>query len=207
MAFIIACYKKPDTRSNNASPPARRWRGWLLCLLASLWLTQPAPGADHFSIQHLETTQVDKVYYVSAKINYALSDDAREALNNGIPLLILLDIEVLAPRWWWWDRQIASLEQGYLLLYHALSENYIIHNLNSGTQDNFINLDQALAALGELKALPLLDANLLDSDQHYYIRMRTYLDIESLPAPMQPIAYVSSDWQLESDWYEWPLQK
>jgi len=204
MAFTIACYK-----STLNKQPSRSFKLWLCCvaLLVAALLATNVAHADNFRIQRLETTQVDNVYFVSAKINYSLSTAAKEALNNGIPLLILQDIEVLTPRWWWWDSKIASLEQGYLLIYHALSESYIIHNLNSGTQDNFISLSRAMDALGVLKSLPLLDAKLLDKNTDYYIRMRTYLDIESLPAPMQPIAYVSSDWQLESDWYEWPLQK
>ena len=39
----------------------------------------------------------------------------------------------------------------------------------------------------------------------YQVKMRTFLDIESLPAPMRPLAYISSDWQLDSDWVSWPL--
>jgi len=201
MAFITACYKK--SRHNTALSRSLFGAGLgVVLLFASLpvW-------AGEFRILSLETNLQDKVYLVSARIKYDLSDEAKEALENGIPLLILLDIEVAKPRWWWWDNEIASLEQGYLLIYHALSENYIIHNLNSGAQENFVSLSRALATLGELKNLPLLDANLLQANTEYYIRIRTYLDIESLPTPMQPIAYISSDWQLESDWYEWPLQK
>ncbi len=200
MVFITACYKK-------IQPEPCRSTLWHGCLAVMLLLVSTTCWAAEFRITRIETTQQDKVYFVSAKIAYNLSNEAREALENGIPLLILLDIEVAKPRWWWWDKSIANLEQGYLLIYHALSENYIIHNLNSGTQENFVSLSRALASLGELKNLPLLDANLLQPNTQYYVRMRTYLDIESLPAPMQPIAYISTNWQLQSDWYEWPLQK
>lgn len=211
MAFIIAFYIKTRNKLRHARNLSRIGQGIrtaialiLLCSGNTLPLTA---HAAEFHITSMETTLKNKVYHVSAKIKYGLSSKAEEALANGIPLLILIDIEVAKPRWWWWDGAIANLEQGYLLIYHALSENYIIHNLNSGTQENFVSLSRALETLGEIKDLPLLDANLLQADNDYYIRMRTYLDIESLPAPMQPIAYVDNDWQLESDWYEWPLQK
>ena len=166
-----------------------------------------ADEPDGFNIQSLETLMRDRVYLLNANFNYNFSNEAIEALEHGVPLLILVDIEILSPRWWWGDKTIADLEQGYLLLYHALSESYVVHNLNSGTQNNFISLQQSLSFLSQIKELPILDANLLDSKKDYYLRVRTHLDIESLPAPMRPLAYISSDWQLASDWYEWPLQK
>jgi len=92
------------------------------------------------------------------------------------------------------------------LLYHALSEKYIIHNLNSGAQNNYISLNAALYSLSNIRDFPLIDKNLLEEGDNYYVRLRTYLDIESLPAPMRPIAYISSQWQLESDWFSWPLK-
>ena len=160
-----------------------------------------------FNIQSLETLMRDRVYLLNVNFNYDFSSEAIEALEHGVPLLILVDIEILSPRWWWGDKTIANLEQGYLLLYHALSESYVVHNLNSGTQNNFVSLQQSLSFLSQIKELPILDANLLDSKKDYYLRVRTHLDIESLPAPMRPLAYISNDWQLSSDWYEWPLQK
>jgi len=160
-----------------------------------------------FSIQSLETLMQDRVYLLNANFDYQFSKEAIEALEHGVPLLILVDIEILTPRWYWTDKTIAELEQGYLLIYHALSESYVINNLNSGTQNNFISLRQALNFLSKIKGLPILDAKLLNLEKDYYLRVRTHLDIESLPAPMQPLAYISSDWQLSSGWYEWPLQK
>jgi len=172
--------------------------------------TQPVSAeqdATGFSIQSLETLMKNRVYLLNANFHYNFSKDAIEALQHGVPLLILVNIEILSPRWYWTDLGIAELEQGYLLLYHALSESYVVNNLNSGTQTNFISLSRAINFLSRIKELPILDANLLDANKDYYLRVRTHLDIESLPAPMQPLAYISSDWQLSSDWYEWPLQQ
>ncbi len=206
MAFTIAY-----SRKNKFSRPAAAQAlfgffiiVFMLLPLKSVDAEQTPPG---FYIQSLETLMRDRVYLLNAHFNYVFSKEAVEALEHGVPLLILVDIEILTPRWYWSDKTIAELEQGYLLLYHALSESYIVNNLNSGTQNNFVSLEQALNFLNTIKELPVLDANLLKSDKDYYLRVRTHLDIESLPAPMRPLAYISSDWQLASDWYEWPLQK
>ena len=177
----------------------------LLCLLFSgIFATKTQ--AEGFKILAAETKLKDNVFNIEANLDLNFSDDALEALRSGVPLIVLINIEVLKSRSWWWDKTIAQLEQGYLLLYHALSEKYIIHNLNSGAQQNYISLNAALFSLSNLKDFPLIDKNLIINSEDYYVRMRTYLDIESLPAPMRPIAYISSQWQLESDWFSWPLK-
>lgn len=178
-----------------------------LLVLGSGLATAPARAADNaFVIKRVETRLVDGVYLLDARIDYRFSAEALKALRNGVPLLILLDIQVRQKRWYW-NRTLAELEQGYLLLYHALSEQYIIHNLNSGAQEHFRSLGAALASLGRIRNLPLIDARLLQADEDYEVRLRTYLDIESLPAPMRPLAYISSDWQLDSEWVTWPLTR
>jgi len=168
--------------------------------------TAHSAWAEGFTIRSVETNLVDKVYTVSAQIDYQFTDVAIEALQNGVPLLILIDIKVDRERNWWLDKNIAELQQGYLLLYHALTEKYLVNNLNSGAQENYDSLTSAVAALGQLDNLPLLDANLVSKDNRIIVRLHTYLDLEALPAPMRPLAYISSQWRLESDWYEWPLQ-
>ena len=179
----------------------------LVCLLLLLnGLFSKPIHAEGFRVLAAETKLKDHVFQLEANLDLKFSADALDALRSGVPLIVLINIEVLKDRNWWFDKTVAKLEQGYLLLYHALSEKYIIHNLNSGSQINFSNLNAALHSLGNIQDFPLIDKNLLDKDDNYYVRLRTYLDIESLPAPMRPIAYISSQWQLESEWFSWPLK-
>jgi len=179
----------------------------LSCLACVCLGVAPAAHADGFTIRSVSTHLQNKVYQLDARVDYRFSKSALEALRNGVPLIVLLDIKVEQERKWWLNKTIADLQQGYLLLYHALTEKYIVNNLNSGAQENYERLSSALEALGNIKDLPILDANLTSGGNHYIVRLRTRLDLESLPAPMRPLAYISSDWRLESDWYEWPLQQ
>ena len=180
---------------------------WLSLLLAGVMVLLPiqAARAEHaFIIKSLETKLNEGVYQLDSRIEYRFSEEALTALKNGVPFLILMNIEVEQVRWYW-NKNLAELEQGYLLLYHALSEKFIVHNLNSGVQDHYSSLDAALNALGRVNNLPLIDAKLLNPELRYQVKVRTHLDIESLPAPMRPLAYISSEWQLDSDWVSWPL--
>lgn len=199
MAFSTPLYI-----SHRTDPGRLRFRTAIL--LGLLCLSSLVRADDDFTIRSVSTSLHDKVYTLGAEIEYRFSDAALEALKNGIPLIILVDIRVEKQRKWWLNKTIARLQQGYLLLYHALTEKYIVNNLNSGAQENYETLGAATHALGSIRALPILDAKLVNKDGRYLVRLHTYLDLEALPAPMRPMAYISSQWRLESDWYEWPLQ-
>ena len=199
----MASFMPVCARHETRPAAAGRWLAGALCLLAAL-LPATGQAAEAFVIKSIETRLQEGVYSLGARIEYKFSEEALAALKNGVPLIIVLDIEVQEERWYW-NKTIAELEQGYLLLYHALSKKFIIHNLNSGTQIDYSSLDDALQALGNLHDLPLIDAKLLRPGARYLLRLRSRLDIESLPAPMRPLAWISSDWRLQSDWYTWPL--
>jgi len=204
MAFFTHLYIRTELQIwPGLGKTEARLRILLLSLLISI---SSSALADAFTIRSVETSLQEKVYTLGAEIEYQFSDAAIEALQNGVPLIVLVDIRVEQVRNWWLNKNIAELQQGYLLLYHALTEKYIVNNLNSGAQENYDSLGAATHALGTIKELPILDAKLANKDSKYLVRLHTYLDLEALPAPMRPMAYISSDWRLASDWYEWPLQ-
>src|SRR3569623_1201213 len=64
----------------------------------------------------------------------------------------------------------------------------------------------AIAALGDVDHVPLLDAGLIDDRQRYIVALHVSLDLDALPVPMRVMGYFSSDWRLSSEWYTWPLR-
>lgn len=180
-------------------------KGWISILLSLSLLISSSVFAE-FSIQHAETRLVEKVYQLDAKLDYTLSDEVKDALNNGISIPLVLSIEVKRERWYIWDEKVAALKQYYQLKYYALSRQYVIHYQNTGFQKAFSTLEAALNYLGELVDFPLLDKTLVNSGEDYLVYLRIYLDIEALPVPLRPIAYFSAQWRLTSEWFTCPLQ-
>lgn len=176
----------------------------LLMLGCLCWvgLVQPARA---FEIDRVDAHWENNVLLIDAKVDFALSDEARNALESGVPLVLMVQIQVMEPREYLWDRAVATLQQRYRLTYHALSERYIVDYLNTGVRKSFSSLHAALYSLGRIDELPLLDRGLLNQRQVYYGQLRVALDVEALPTPMRVWAYVSSDWRLTSDWYRWPI--
>ncbi len=181
----------------------QHWAGFLL--LASLMLgAGVAEAKKPFEILTASSRLADGVWFASAHVDYRLSEDALEALQNGVALTIQLQIEVTRVRRFWTDAQVASLQQDYFLRYQPLSERYVVRNLNSGDQKSFATLFSALSDMGRIVDLPIIDASVLD-DAKYEISMRAVLDQDTLPGPLRLIAFWGEGFRLVSDWYTWTL--
>lgn len=188
-------------------------RGWCCCVagVAALALmpdriadAQQDPG--RFDVRTASVTLASGVYYLDAWVEYRLSTDAREALDAGVPLTFHLDVEFINPRWYWTDEIVGRLTQSFQLQFHALSERYVVLNLNSEERNTFATLFSALNFLGRITELPLIDATLLDPGQTYDIQIRTLLRVEAIPDPLGYLAFWRRDWSLRSEWYRWRMQ-
>jgi hypothetical protein len=167
---------------------------------------QEEANPGFFEVRSAMVELRDGVYFLNAVVAYELSTEARDALHSGVPLGIRLDVEIVHPRRWWFDNDDATLRQAYQLEYHALSERYIVLNVNSGEQASFGTLVAALEYLGRVERLPLIDAAVLADGRGYYVRLRALLDEEQFPGPLRLLAFWRRDWSIASEWYRWPLR-
>lgn len=176
-------------------------------LLLSLLFVCGKSWADEFVIHNAELVLSEKVYQLNARMEFEFSKDVMQAIENGVPLVIATEIEFLEPRSYIWDKELATLEQRYQLQFHALSEQYIVRNLNSGAQYTFFTLTAALQKIGHIDHLPILDEKLLAKKQedNYYARIRAHLSFDNLPVPLKLNALISRSWWLGSEWVELDL--
>ncbi len=180
--------------------------GWFGLLLAACWATPLLAADGGFSVTSAETDLKNGVYRLNARIHFGLSERVIEAMNSGVPQVIEIEMQVLRPRDYVWDETLASVLQRYEVVYHALSERYVVNNLNTASRNSFPSLGEALYQIGLVTDFPLIDARLLPEGEQCYVEMRARLDIESLPTPIRLTAYTNSSWWLSSDWTRWPLQ-
>ncbi len=190
----------------NSINTKNRYCGLIVALLVFSGLALEATAATSlFTVHNAKTELVGDIYRLDANLELKLTPQALTALNNGVTLTVILDIEVYTPSRYLWDSVLASLEQRYEIQYHTLADQYLLRNINSGSQFVYSTLDATLTALGKIEKLPILDAHLLQPQKYYKVRARSRLDLSSLPAPIQLRAYISSEWWLNSGWYSWDL--
>lgn len=159
-----------------------------------------------FTVRSAESELVAGVYFVNAIIDLQLSSEAREALESGVPLIVHIEADLIHIRRFWIDDEDADVDQRFELAYHALTERYIVRNLNSSDQASFASVDAALNYLGRIERLPFIDAALLDPDRVYDVRIKAELDMDEFSGPLRLLTFWRRDFSLESEWYRWPLQ-
>ncbi|WP_300970922.1 DUF4390 domain-containing protein [Thiocapsa sp.] len=172
-----------------------------------LLLMSAASGAakDGLRVEKIETRLVDDTFFMNAVLDYRFSTEALEALENGVPLTILVQIQVRRVGAWLWEDSRVDLQLRYAIRYKPLSERYEVYRLPGTEGRSFVSRDAAIRALGEITDLSLIGASSLEDDADYEVQIRASLDIEELPLPLRPIAYLKPSWKLSSGWSKWPL--
>jgi len=188
-----------------------RLRRRIVALIAACTLccTQQLQAEEDSAFQLTDkyTRLVDTAYLLDAQFSITLSPGAQEALVNGVPLVIELQVQLVRTHPWFWDRVTAEFKLARQLEYHPLSRSYLVKDLSSAVQTNYLQLDDALLAAGNIRDLSVIKQERLERDRLYKLRLRGSLDIESLPTPVRLLAYVSSAWDMRSEWYAWPLAR
>lgn len=149
---------------------------------------------------------IDEVYFLNADVEFSLDRPALKALESALPLTIKFDIDIIRSRRFIWDETIARLQHVDQIAYHPLSQRYLVRELATGDVESFATYRAAVARLGEVSDVILIDRRLLDPDSNYRIRIRAVLDLSEYSAPLRVFASLWQDWTIQSDWYEWVLQ-
>ncbi len=174
--------------------------------LACLALSLPSVAADtQFEIRSAYVEPIDGIYLLTAQFAFTLPDGARQAVRDGVVLTLDIDLALHRSRRFWFDASVAQLRQQYELSFHALSERFVVRNLNSGDQTSFATLDAALDSLTTIHSLPILDVSLIERGENYEFSLRATLDIRTLPEALRWVIFWADDWRQRSVWYTWPL--
>lgn len=196
------CPRGPDST-------VRRPVVWLFAaLLGMLGLAlAPAAGAQNrLEVRSAFIEPAERVYELSATLDFDLPEGAREVVRQGVPLSLHMEIVVKRKRSYWLDDTVATLDQSYELAYRALSERYLVRNLNSGEQASYATLDAALDALRVISRLPILDQALVSTARRHEISIRANLDVRTMPDALRFVLFWSDDWRQRSEWYTWSPQ-
>ena len=152
------------------------------------------------------TEQTEGEHRLHADIEYDLGADVLEALENGIPLRLTVEFEVIRPRAWWMDATVVSRERRFEIRYQALTRLYTIEDLDEGERESFQSHSSAMAALSRMEDLPVVPAAELEDGTRYDLRMRVHLDVREHPEGLGIVARLWSRSRISSGWYQWTLQ-
>jgi hypothetical protein len=165
-----------------------------------------AARAQEISVVYAASKERQGFYLVDIGLNLQIDEEIINALRHGVSLDIDIELEVRQERKWLWNKLVKEAILHFQLQHHPLSDDYVVINLDNTGRQQFQTLDKALDYLGSVKDYTLIEGDKLSRDKNYIGRVKAELNIEELPPPLQPATYGSSQWHLESQWYEWPIK-
>jgi len=167
--------------------------------LAVLWLLICGAARAQFVVDKVDARRVEEGVRVQVELDLSLSDAAEKALSHGVPLIVVHEV-ALTRNGWLWNRVQQQTSERHQLRYHALSGRYIVDS-DDAVLDTFRTITDALEYINSTSATFAVSEHIAD----YMVAVRSRIDINALPAPLRPTALFSPQWQLSSDWSQWPI--
>ena len=193
-----------------ARPPAAlpipgRWRAVLILLLSAWVVGAYADALDGVLEVRSAYVNIDNgVFLLHARVEYPITPAIRAALRDGVTLTFELDTRVERERRLWFNASVVDLTLRRELMYHAVSDRYVVRDVKTGQQENFSTLDEAITYLGRIDGWPILVEPQLNGGS-YLISVRAGVRRGRLPASLRALFFWTDDFRRVSEWYSWSL--
>ncbi len=145
------------------------------------------------------------VYQLHARIEYPMTPAIEDALRDGVTLSFELEARVTRDRRFWFDPVVADVTLQRELVYHSISDRYVVRDARTDEQQSFSTLDDALAFLSTVDGWPVLVSSQLVQGEQYHISVRAGIRRGRLPASLRALLFWTDDWHRVSGWYIWTL--
>ena len=169
-------------------------------LLLALCLGVPTARAatDRIEVVRAAVETRDDGYYLNGEFDFDLKPRVAEALDRGLTLYFVVEVEVTRSRWYWFDEHNVTAALNFRLSYYALTRQYRVSTGN--LQLGLPTLGEALGVIGHVRDWKFAERNTLKPGESYAVAVRMRLDTTQLPKPFQINALTNRDWTLESEW-------
>ena len=170
----------------------------MLALLTLAACTGQPPGGS-FEINAIDARWANGRVDVRVNQSLQLSQEARRALQHGVPLTLEVELVLRDART---QTRVQKHNSFYEIRYLPLSERYQLTGPEKDDARTFPRLRHALSDLGRLNMN--FETGVLPSGE-YELLARSFLDKRKMPPPMRLPVMFSQKWDHESDWTSWPL--
>ena len=174
--------------------------GWVLTALFSIVLAYPSSAAaEGIEITQAQLQPAEEGYKLAAAFSFELNRGLEDAIMRGIPLYFTTEVEIIRPRWYWFDERAIRTSQTIRLSYNVLTREYRAA-ITGNLQQAFSSLEDALSLVKRPSRWLVAPKGALKPGESYTVAVHMALDVAQLPKPFQVNALNNSDWRLSSDW-------
>jgi hypothetical protein len=185
---------------------------WAVCLGLGLLWSEWVHSADTESVRVSQVAMVldaEGDLTLDAQVSVQLSPVLIDAVSRGVPLYFLTEFELLAKRWYWFDKKIISQAKAVKISYHAITQQFRVA-VGGLHQMSYTSLEDALKGALNLRGWQVMEQPnlarlggpqvLMKTPEAFEARFRVRLDSALLPKPLQVNALTNRDWNLSSEW-------
>ncbi len=148
-------------------------------------------------LKNAEVRVEDEQVLLNVDFALSLNSTLEEALQRGIPLYFLLEVDIQRPRWYWFDEKVLQHSTQYRVSYLPLTRQYrVATGLLSQAVDS---VEEVERLIGRVTARAIAQASDLEKGARYDTVVRLRLDQNQLPKPFQVHALASREWHLASE--------
>lgn len=169
------------------------------CAVLLTWV-RPAQSSSTIDVEQarLEILRPEDQVLLSAEFTLSLTETLRDAVNRGLALYFVTELQIQRGRWYWFDEDVVTTQMEWRLSYHALTRQFRV--ASDGRSESFGSLEEALAAMSSIKGWRIAPLSRFDTRSVYQVWVRMKLDTTRLPKPFQMTALTDSDWNPQSEW-------
>jgi hypothetical protein len=162
---------------------------------------------EPFVVKRAEFNLDESMLMLDLEFDSHIPDFIAIAIDQGFAVPLMFEIEIRAEKPYWVDAKVVSLKQQYMLHYQPMLDSFVVLDVNTAERHYFDERKAAVQFIELVYNYPMLDINNLAADKNYYARVRFGIDSDELPLPLQSSWFWDSDWDLQSEWYEWEVRR
>jgi hypothetical protein len=182
--------------------PGLTWLAALLC--ASLPGTAPAQEDGRFEIRNAFVERAGGEWLLDVRLDLALAEAAQQSFDEGVPLMLVLEVEASVERRLLPDQTVVSFERRWQLAFDAIAQRYVVTD-TAGGQETYGTQADALASFARLREIPVADESTLPPDSRFNMRVRASVEVGELPAAIKLLLFWKN-WSRSTEWYAWSVR-
>ncbi len=184
----------------------RRWLVTFAALLgAATACAAAAQEAERFEVRNAYVELVNGEWLLDVRLDVALAEAARQAFEEGVPLVLRLEVEASVERRLLPSDEVVSMGRRWQLAYDAISERYVVTDVKAGTHVSHATQEEAFEALGRIGGIVIADTATLPEGRRFDMRVRATVEIGELPAAVRMLLFWRS-WSRTTEWYAWQVR-
>lgn len=188
----------------------KRGRLWVVVIVAlvgaALLPAARAQEADgRFEVRNAYIELVNGVWQLDVRLDLALADAAQQAFEEGVPLVLKLDVEASIERRLLPADDIVEMTREWQLAYDAIAERFVVTDGATGAHVSHATQAEALEALSRISGIAIADTAKLPEGRRFDMRVRATVEIGELPAAVRLLLFWKN-WSRTTDWYAWKVR-